>query len=232
MRPEELILPLACAVSGAAWTTLAAWKADVPGRFAVRALLAGVGAFGVAIVGYELAAISGLLVEWELLVHGELGTAALLAAVIGLVEEGAKLVGVLLVVERGWRGRAVVGTAIAVAAGFGAVETFVTMQGAGPGIALARAALGPAAHALLALPLAVGVAAAAQRGASAWPLVALGLGASAALHAAGDLSLAVPGAGRLGYALALLAPALWMYARSRAALRRTVDGLAPVRAAR
>src|SRR5690349_223990 len=102
MRPEDLALPLACAVSGAAWTALAAWKGELRGRLAARALLAGVGAFGVALIGYELAAIAGLLVEWELVLRGELGTAALVATVIGIVEEGAKLAGLLLVVERGW----------------------------------------------------------------------------------------------------------------------------------
>jgi RsiW-degrading membrane proteinase PrsW (M82 family) len=221
MRPLGLLLPIACVVSGLAWASYAAWRGGEGWRLAWRALLGGAAAFGIAVAGYDVAATLGARFEWERLLAARLPDAALLAAGIGLVEEGAKLAALILVVERGWRARAVVGAAFGVAAGFAALETFTTQRGLGAPVALARAALGPAAHAILALPLALGVAAAARRGAAAWPQVALGLVGSAALHALGDLSLATPGAGRLGYALALLAPTLALFAlERRAALPR------------
>ncbi len=216
MRPWSAALPIACLASSVAWASYAAWKVNGRGGyFALRALLGGAAAFGLATTAYDLAELAGIRVEWDRLARGELPAAALLAAAIGIVEEGAKLVGLLLVIERGWRGRAVLAAAVGVAAGFAALETFTTLYGSGSPAALARAALGPAAHALLALPLAVGAAAAARRGKRAWPQVALGLAASAALHGAGDLSLVLPRAGRVGYALALLVPTLWLFARAR-----------------
>ena len=59
-------------------------------------------------------------------------------------------------------------------------------------------------------------------------MLAPALLASAALHGAGDLSLALPGVGHAGYALALAAPALMVFARAaRARRRRAAVGTIP-----
>jgi len=220
-----LALSVAAAGSGAAWARLAAVRAgERRVGFAAHALLGGVAAFGLALAAYELATRAGVDVRWERLARGDV-TAFLLAGAIGLVEEGAKLAGVLLVVERGVRTRAVLAVAAGVAAGFASLETIVVLGGEASTAAFARAALGPVAHALLAIPVALAVAPAlrSRRPAAA---LAMPLVASAALHGAGDLSLALPGVGHAGYALALAAPAVVLFARARSRRRRVAT--APV----
>lgn len=213
----ELALPLTAAGSGAAWAQLAAARAG-HGRveLTLRALLGGVAAFGIAWGAYDLAAAAGLEVSWPRVTRGGL-PAVLLAGGIGLVEEGAKLAGLLLVLERGLRRAAVLAAAAGVAAGFAAVEALLVLHGELSASALARAALGPVAHGLLMVPLALGAAHALRRGARRWVPLAPALAASAALHGAGDLSLALPWLGGAGYAAALAAPALVLFARSRRA---------------
>jgi RsiW-degrading membrane proteinase PrsW (M82 family) len=214
-----LALSVAATGSGAAWARLAAVRAgERRVAFAVHAFLGGVAAFGLALAAYELATRAGVDVRWERLTRGD-AAAFLLAGAIGLVEEGAKLAGVLLVVERGVRTRAVLAVAAGVAAGFSSLETLVVLGGEASASAFARAAFGPVAHALLTVPVALGIAPALR---SRRPALALGLplAASAALHGAGDLSLALPGVGHAGYALALAAPAVILFARARARRRR------------
>lgn len=216
----ELLFVASCVGSALVWASLGARRAQGGQRSPVPyALFGGAAAFGLAVLAYDALAAAGIRVEWERLVHGDLATAAALAVAIGLVEEGAKLAGILLVVDRGWRTRAVLGASLGVCAGFAALEAFTTLHGWESPVAVARVALGPAAHALLALPLGLGVAAAAREGRRAWPPIALGLVLSAALHATGDLSLARQPAGRLGYGLALLAAPLWLFVRARLAAR-------------
>lgn len=213
--PWELALPLTAAGSGAAWAQLAAHRAgEGRGAFALRALLGGAAAFGIALCAYDVAAVLGAEVRYERLARGD--AAALVAALaIGLVEEGAKLAGILLVLERGAGRRAVAAAAVGVAAGFAALEATLVLHGELSAPALTRAALGPVAHALLAAPLALGVAAALARAARPWLPIAPALLASAALHGVADLSLALPRVGGAGYALALAAPALVAFARAR-----------------
>lgn len=208
------LIPIACAVSGVAWAALAAWRADEPvARVAARALLGGAAAFGLALAAYDLATLAGIDVRWEHIAAGDLGAVGV-AALVGLAEEGAKLCGILLVVERRCRPAAAVAAAIGVAAGFAALEGLLVLHEATPSPAvLARAALGPVAHATLAVPLAFAVAA-VRAGAGAWLLVPA-LGAAAALHAGADLSLALPERGRVVHAALLAGPALWVFARSR-----------------
>jgi RsiW-degrading membrane proteinase PrsW (M82 family) len=216
----ELLLIAACLASALTWASLAARRVgEARGHLAVHSLFAGAAAFGLAVVAYDLLDGAGVRIEWERLIHGNLAAAATLAVVVGLVEEGAKLVGILLVVERGWRTPAVLGASVGVSAGFAALEAFTTLYGWDSPLALARVTLGPAAHAMLMLPIAVGVAAAARGGPHAWRPVAAGLAVSAVLHATGDLSLASAPAGKLGYAATLLAAPLWFFLRSRAPRR-------------
>jgi RsiW-degrading membrane proteinase PrsW (M82 family) len=217
MRPEGFpIVPLACAASGVAWALLAAWRArESPTRLAARALLGGAAAFGLAFAAYDLAAMAGLDVRWERIAAGDLEALAL-AALVGLTEEGAKLAGLLLVVERRSRPAAVIAAAVGVAAGFAALEGLLVLRGAAPlRVALARAALGPVAHVMLAVPAAFAVAAALRFRGRAWALLVPALGASAALHAGANLSLALPERGQLVHAAVLLGPALWVFARAR-----------------
>lgn len=153
----EHAIPLIAAGSGAAWSQLAAWRAGYrrPG-FTLRALLGGCAAFGLALAAYDAAALFGLQVRWDALSGG--GPSALLAAAaIGFFEEGAKLAGILLVIDRRLRPRAIAATGVGVAAGFSALEALLVLDGETSALALARAALGPVAHALLAVPLALGV---------------------------------------------------------------------------
>lgn len=220
-----LALSLAATGSGAAWARFAAVRAGERRRaFVLHALLGGAAAFGLAAAAYELATRLGVDVRWDWITQGD-ATAFLLAGTVGLVEEGAKLAGVLLVVERGVRTRAALAVAAGVAAGFATLETLVVLGGEATGTAFARAALAPVAHGLLAIPvaLAVGPALRSRRPALA---LALPLAASAALHGAGDLSLALPGVGHAGYALALAAPAMVLFARARR--RRRAAPASPV----
>jgi RsiW-degrading membrane proteinase PrsW (M82 family) len=213
--PWELALPLTAAGSGAAWAHFAARRAgEGRGALALRALLGGAAAFGIALSAYDLAALAGAEVRFERLARGDAG-ALLVALAIGLVEEGAKLAGLLLVVERG-RGRgAVLAAAAGVAAGFAALEAILVLHGETSAVALARAALGPVAHALLAAPIALAVAAAQTRRSRPWAWIAPALLASVALHGASDLSLALPRVGSAGFAAALAAPAILAFARER-----------------
>ncbi len=213
--PWDVALPLAAAGSGAAWARFATARAGCGRRGSTAlALMGGVAAAGLAAAAYEAAARLGLDLRWDSVSAG--GAHALLAAAaIGLVEEAAKLAGILLASERGAPRRSVLATAIGVAAGFAAVEAVLTLRGEAWASALARAALGPVAHALLSVPLAAGVAAATGGRTRRWLALAAALLASAALHGAGDLAIAARGAGRLAYAATLAAPALAVFATAR-----------------
>jgi hypothetical protein len=209
----DFALPLTAAGSSAAWAQLAARRAGHRhGGFTLKALLGGAAAFGLALCAYDLLAFAGAAVQWELLVR-QGATSFLAAAAIGLVEEGAKLAGILLVVDRGLRPRVVAAAAVGVAAGFSALETLLVVGGEWSAAALARTALGPLAHGLLAVPLVTGVVAWGRcgRGARGLAALLLSLAVSAALHGAGDLSLASPAVGAAGYAAALCAPALFLF---------------------
>jgi RsiW-degrading membrane proteinase PrsW (M82 family) len=229
MSLPDLTLAGACAVSAATWAIAAAWRA--PGgsfRTAFVALLSGAAATGLALGSYEVLARLGLEVSWETVAAGgwrSLGA----AAAVGLVEEGAKLVGITLAVRRPEQPGAAMRGTIGVAAAFAALEAGVTLSGVSAPIAIGRAALAPAAHAILSAPLGFGLAALARARRRGWLLLALGLLVAAGLHAACDVSLAVPRYGRLGYAAALLAPALGLYlhARRLATVRVAVEPPAP-----
>lgn len=216
----DLALPFTAAGSGALWAGIAAGRAG-PGRvpLAARALVAGVAAFGLASAAYELAALLGLSIRWERVLRGDLASVALVA-LIGAIEESAKLAGIALVVERATTRRKVLAAAGGVAAGFAVLEALLASAGDASAPAMARLALAPVAHALLAIPLAVGLAAALRRPRGRWVPISAALLASAALHAAGDLSLALPQVGRAGYALALATPALALFASARARRRK------------
>lgn len=211
----EPILAVAAAASGATWARLAARRAGDEGAgLARRALLGGAAAFGLAFLAFEAAAQAGAPLRFERLARGDAVSFGL-AAAIGLVEEGAKLAGLLLVVERGVRTRGALAAAVGVAAGFAALETLLMFGSDRGAVALLRAAFGPVAHALLLAPVALAVAPALRTRRPALALL-VPLLAAASLHGAGDLCLALPGLGRLGYGLALAAPALLLFTRARA----------------
>jgi hypothetical protein len=211
MRPLTA-LSVACVLSGAGWALAAAWRSGRRvGDVAGRGLLGGVAAAFVASAGYDLLAWAGLEVTWQRLAaldRASLGAAAL----IGLVEEGAKAAGLLLAIEAGWPRRAVGRAAVGVCAAFAAVEAAFTTHGMGISPVLgARVALAPFAHALLFAPVGFAIAAGAQRGGRRWAWLAPAFLASALLHGAGNLSLALPRFGQLGYAAALLVPLVGLH---------------------
>jgi hypothetical protein len=218
----DVALPLACAASAVAWTAVAAWRARAGGGHLVAsALLGGAAAFGLANVAYDLLAAAGLPVTWELVTRGTAASAAT-AILIGLVEEGAKLAGLLLALGPRPRTRHVLATAAGVAAGFAALEALVSLAWAPwATAALARVAFAPVAHGLLLAPLALGVAAQAVDPRRPLRPAATGLAASALLHANANLAVALPsGVGAAAFAAALLAPALLLHVRARRAARR------------
>jgi RsiW-degrading membrane proteinase PrsW (M82 family) len=217
----ELWLPVACAASAIAWTALAAWRTRSGGPDAVaRGLLGGAAAFGLASVGYDVLGFGGVVVTWDRILRGG-SEAAAVAVLAGLVEEGAKLAGLLLVVGPRPRTRGVLSAAAGVAAGFAALEALVTLgpaAGSAPG--LARIAFAPVAHGLLAAPVALGLAATLRDDTRRLRPVTSGLLASALLHADANLSIALPTLlGPAGFAVALLAPALLLHALARRAGR-------------
>lgn len=204
-----------CAVSGVGWALLAAIRgAGGSWRGAVRPLLGGGAAFGVALGAYQLLVLSGVEVSWERVLAGG-GDALLLAAMIGLVEEGAKLAGIALAAQRPAEPGAMMRTTVGVAASFAALESALALAGVSAPVALARALLAPVAHAVLAAPLGFAVAWAARSPRGAALKLAAGLAVAAALHAVADLSLAAPRFGRLGYAAALLAPVVVIFLHAR-----------------
>lgn len=220
MRPLHAALSLACIASGAGWALAAARGSERrTAELAGRALLGGVAAFFVASAGYDLLAWSGIRVTWERVAALDAGSLAM-SALIGLVEEGAKAVGLLLVVERGWPRRTVGRAAIGVCAAFAAIEAAFTMHGLGISPLLGvRVALAPFAHALLFVPVGFAVAAGARRGGRAWAWLAPALVAAALVHGAGNLSLALPRFGQLGYAVALLVPVIGLHVALRESRR-------------
>lgn len=213
--------------TGAATAWAAAGAARLPEARAgavARGLLGGGAAFGLAVSFYGLLQVAGLDLRWDLVAGG--GWRALgAAALIGLVEEGAKLGGLTLAVREPRRPATVMATAIGTCAAFAGLETVAVLSGGPTRVAVARALLAPVAHAILSAPLGFGVAAAARGG---WRTgvvaVPLALAVSSLLHAAGNLALTAPRYGRLGYAIALLAPVLGLYLHAR----RLAPGRVPV----
>jgi len=213
MRPD-LQLWIPAATLGAAWAVGASWRA--PGgtlRTALRGLLGGGAAAGLATSAFGLLQAAGYEARWEEMVRGGWGPVAL-ACIIGLVEEGSKFLGILLASEGRPGLIGALRTTTGVAAGFAALEAAMTLQGVSLPLALGRAALAPMAHLLLALPLAAGAAAPGR-----WGLRLAGaLVAAALLHGAADWGLSLAHGGPAVYAGALLAPTLWFFVRARRAL--------------
>ncbi|BDG04135.1 PrsW family glutamic-type intramembrane protease [Anaeromyxobacter oryzae] len=215
MGSFDVALVALCVVSGAGWAALGAWRSpEGTPRAAVRALLAGAAAFGIALGAYEVLRLTGVEITWDGLLGGG-RNAVVLAVVIGLVEEGGKLVGIALAVDRADRPGAVMRSTLGVAAGFAALEAMIALRGVAAPAAVVRALLAPAAHALLAAPLGFAVWGAARSPRRGALLVVAGLVTAAGLHAAADLSLALPRFGRIGYALALLAPVVALQVHGR-----------------
>lgn len=220
MAGHDLTWTLVCLALATAWTVAVSWRAETGTlSAAARGVLGGLAALGTASVAYGLIQIVGVEIRWERVASGA-WPALGFAAVIGLVEEGAKLTGIVLAVpSRGKRN--VVQTTAAVAAVFAIAEAAVALRDASWSVALSRAALGPVAHAVLAAPMAVALVEVhpSRRSQRALRLL-IAVGFAAALHGLGDWSVAHPRWGRLGFAAAMSAPALWLYVRARVATAR------------
>ncbi|HUK66292.1 MAG TPA: hypothetical protein VLV17_05645 [Anaeromyxobacteraceae bacterium] len=186
---------------------------------AVRGVLGGLAALGLASIGYGLLQLAGLTLSWSFIAEGTwpaLGGAVM----VGLVEEGGKAVGASLATLRGRLGKkTVLGTTLVVASVFAVAEGTLALRGADWPVAVTRLALGPVAHGLFAAPFAVALA---EAGGLAPGRAALRIGSSvllsALLHGLGDFCLAKAGWGQAGFATTLLAPALWLYVRARPTL--------------
>jgi len=214
------ILAGCAAASAVGWATLAAARA--PGlrkELLLRGLLGGTAAFALAFAGYQILDGSGHRVTWEGLLAG--GWPAVgLALLIGLVEESAKLAGILLAARDLARPGVALVLTVGVSAGFAGLEAVSVLSGAASLAELGRALLAPVAHAALALPLGLAVAWAARRRLpAALAVVGPALLVAAGLHGASDLSLASDWPGRLGFALALLLPVLALFAYARTVAR-------------
>jgi RsiW-degrading membrane proteinase PrsW (M82 family) len=221
----------ACVALSAAWILGASWQSE-HGTLttALRGALGGLAAFGIALIGYGLLQIGGVELRWELVAHGA-WPALGFAALVGLIEETAKLGGILLatpaVLPIG-RPRTVLRTTAAVAAVFAIAEATLAARGATWSVALGRAAFGPVAHAVLAAPFAVALAEAAGSPRSRVAVrLAVSLVLAALLHGLGDWSVAQPGWGRVGFAAALLAPTFWLYAHCRIRAAAAVRAAGP-----
>jgi RsiW-degrading membrane proteinase PrsW (M82 family) len=206
-----------CFAVGAAWTLATSWR--VGGKrlaAALRAALGGCAALWTSSGLYGLLQLAGLEIHWSSIESGA-WPALGFALLVGVVEEAGKLAGFALAAPPPAEGPGgVLRAAAGVAAVFAVGEAAVTMRGALWHVALGRAALGPVAHALLAAPLAVVLADLSRRSERRFALrLAVAFATAAALHGLGDWSIARPVWGRVGFAAALLAPALWLYARAR-----------------
>ena len=176
-------------------------------RTFVRGLLGGLAAFWSASGAYAALQLAGVHVSWETLgAHG--WRAAGTALLIGAVEESAKAAGIVLAVKSR-QPREVFRATVAVAVVFGVGEALLLLDSANWPIAVSRAALSPVGHAALVLPFAAALAIPAGHG-RAWR-VSGALLLAAVLHGAGDWSLGHGMWGRIGFALSMLAPVLWLY---------------------
>jgi RsiW-degrading membrane proteinase PrsW (M82 family) len=202
---------------GLPWALAGSWRAsDGTLCRTARAALGGLAAGELAWLAYGLLDLAGLGVRFERLEHGDLFALGI-AAMVGLVEEGAKLAGALIALPRfPCDARDRFRIVLAVAAAFATVEAVLVLPGAAWPVLLGRAAFAPVAHALLSAPVALAFAGAGGSSARTASRVAGGLLAAAALHALGDFSLTQLAWGRAAFAATLLMPAIWLYARGRA----------------
>jgi RsiW-degrading membrane proteinase PrsW (M82 family) len=203
--------PWLCAACGLAWISLVSWR--TPGSTvatAIRGFLGSLAAFGLAYGGYFLLEHAGMQVNWAEVTGGG-ASSVLVVSAIGLVEEGAKLVGMAIaaVGARSDR-RSVAGTILTVSAGFAALEAAFSLASTEPHLALVRAVLAPVAHAALSAPLAPILL--GGRNGMRWVVPSLLV--AAALHGAADLSLATH-FGRAGYAAVLITPAVALHIHAR-----------------
>jgi RsiW-degrading membrane proteinase PrsW (M82 family) len=216
MGTEGLAWLATCAALAVAWVIAASWQPGRTRATAVRGALGGAIALAAAWIAYRGLEAAGVPLRWDWL-SGGAWPALGAAAAIGVIEEGAKLLGIALAISpprRGHRRRNVLGTSAAVAAVFAVAEAALALRGASWPLALSRAALGPVAHALLAAPFAVALAeAAGARPGRVALRVGVAAAIAAALHGFGDFCVARPGWGQVGFAAALLLPALWLFAR-------------------
>jgi RsiW-degrading membrane proteinase PrsW (M82 family) len=219
---------VACVALGVPWALAGSWRAcgGTLSRIA-RASLGGLAAAELAWLAYGVLEVAGLGVRFERLERGDLHALGT-AAIIGLVEEGAKLGGALIALPQArCDARDRFRIILAVAAAFATVEAVLVLPGAAWPVLLARAALAPAAHALLAAPVALAFAGAGGSSSGAVSRIAGGLSVAALLHALGDFGLTQPPWGRAAFATTLLLPAIWLYACGRRRDGRDREGRSP-----
>ena len=208
MERAFLLWPLLIAGAfGGGWLAYFRWKDKAhpePKWIIAIAVAGGMLAVGGALLGFRLFETP----DWEVLASGAWAHAAAAALLIGLVEEAAKLLPVVLIAHRTSRfdelldGFVYAGSA---AIGFAVVETlYLVSCGLGGLELVARAATSPITHALLSAPAGLGVAyfVLLKR---RWALP-LGFAASVLLHGSFDLLVA-----RSPPLSAVLALAVWLW---------------------
>ncbi|MGQ0507596.1 MAG: PrsW family glutamic-type intramembrane protease [Myxococcaceae bacterium] len=183
-------------------------------RFQLAGVVGGVASMGLAFLGFKLLGRTGLSVTWVAITSGPLTRAAELSAIIGLVEEGAKLlpaVAMALVARR--FNRRIDGLVYATCAGIGfASAEGITLWVSGELGAvdqLPRAAASGITHALFAAPWGYALVAGVRQGRST-ELVG-GFSVSAAAHGLYDLLLARGASGPVQVLAALVVLALWVW---------------------
>lgn len=196
-------------------------EASTPSPFLYRllALCGGLASLATAFVGFQSIDALGFELEWATLQHS-LDRAVMGALTLGFVEEGSKLLPVLLLalLSRSFR-RASEGLVFAACAGVGfatAESTSLWMQGEldTPHM-LARAIAAPLTHALFAAPWGLGLGLALKENRTT-PLVQ-GFFLSVVAHGLYDLLLARPDIPRGSASLVVLALWMWILTRKRRA---------------
>ncbi|MGQ0506802.1 MAG: PrsW family glutamic-type intramembrane protease [Myxococcaceae bacterium] len=200
-----------------AWLAYFKWKYParaVSWRLELLGVASGAVSVALAFLGFKLLSRAGLTVTWNEITTGQLPRAAQLSAVIGLVEEGAKLLPAAisaLVMKR--FNRRIDGLLFATCAGIG----FATAEGMTLWVAgelgaeeqLPRAAAAGLTHALFAAPWGYALVAGVRDGRSA-ELVG-GFAISAAAHGLYDLLLGRGASGPVRILAALVVLSLWIW---------------------
>jgi RsiW-degrading membrane proteinase PrsW (M82 family) len=224
LNPVQFLLGVTF-VGLAAVGWFAYFRSKEDGRRAVRwlrlaAIAGGCMSVLAALSAFQLVGRLGFDANWTVLVEGPLVKAGLAALLIGIIEEGAKLLSVACLAgfsRHIYRPR--VGLVLAACTGVGfAMAESVSLLSTGhltPVEALARAAASPITHALFAAPFGVGLAELVLTG--RWRNLVLGFSVSALSHGLYDLLLARPDVPR--WAAASVVLALWIWLMYRTASR-------------
>jgi RsiW-degrading membrane proteinase PrsW (M82 family) len=200
----------------AGWMAYFRWKDQKrpePLWLLVATLAGGAGSVVAAVLGYSAAGTLGAHADWAYLSHASFPQAWMMAMLIGVVEEAAKMLPVVPIAM--WSrhfDEPLDGIIYAACAGIGfsVTESAALFAGGefGLGEGLFRALVAPITHALFAAPWGLGLAAwVFRRDARA---LGMGFAIAATCHAMYDLLLARPGLPLVGSAMIVLGLWVWL----------------------